>query len=145
MTESREEKHDRAMHLADEGLYLRRNSQHEQALIKFAEAFELESQVANQTPGDLQPGYGLLHRSAATLALDANRLSDAMNHVEKGIGDVLWDRRSLSAKPTQLPPSASKANYWASASSTANTTQETPATSCRRRSFYGFERPILYS
>ncbi len=77
--------HQRAMELADEGLHLRRAGEHEAALPKFRDAFELESKAAELISKDLQPGHGVLHRSAATLALDANQIDEAMRLIEEGL------------------------------------------------------------
>src|SRR5690554_5906616 len=85
MNDSKKNLHDRAMYLADEGLNLRQSGEHEAALEKFVQAFELESRVAELMSAASEPGHGILHRSAATLALDANRMDAAAKLIRAGL------------------------------------------------------------
>ena len=94
------------MYLADEGLQLRSDGQYEAALRKFEEAFEFELKVAEETAEESQPGHGVLHRSAAVLALDANRLDAARQLIDQGLraGAIASVREELKALKDAVEP-----------------------------------------
>lgn len=85
MSSSVGDAHEKAMELADEALELRRRGRHVAAFSKFREASWLESQAADEISSKLQPGHGVLHRSAAIVALDANRLGEATRLIDAGL------------------------------------------------------------
>jgi tetratricopeptide (TPR) repeat protein len=81
------DKHHEAMAYADEALLARRNGENDRALQFFRQAFECERAAANQfTAEDSdEPTRSVLHRSAATLALDCGEFREA----ERLIGRAL--------------------------------------------------------
>ena len=86
MTETpKPSQHNRAMDLADEGERLRAKGDHRGALKNFRDAADLEEDAANTINSDIQPGHGVLHRSAATLAIDANLVDKALEIAEAGL------------------------------------------------------------
>ena len=83
--------HRRAMELADEAAASRRRGFHEQALELTRQAYQLERDAAREVENqlELEPTRSVLHRSAASLALECNEVREA----ERLIG------RALSGSP----------------------------------------------
>ena len=80
------QKHDKAMDLAAQALLARQRGDESKAVPLFREAFNLERKVANEiAPTDLEPSRSVIHRSAATLAVDCGEYREA----EKLIGAAL--------------------------------------------------------
>ena len=71
--------HHRAMQLADQANHLRRNGEEQQADGRLREALEHERQAAELAAADLglEPTRSVLHRSAATLALECGEYREA--------------------------------------------------------------------
>jgi hypothetical protein len=69
--------HQQAMSLADQADQARRIGDADSAQDYFLQAFELESQAAQQVDPSDEPARSVLLRSAATLALECGRLRDA--------------------------------------------------------------------
>ena len=73
------EKHHQAMEYTDEAFQARRNGDNEQAQAFFRQAFlcerEADELVSSHT--DAEPTRSVLHRSAATLALDCGEFREA--------------------------------------------------------------------
>ena len=78
MTQVREI-HRRAMDWCDRALSARREGDEEEAIILFRNAFEAEREAASLVAPDVQlePTRSILHRSAATLALDCSEFREA--------------------------------------------------------------------
>lgn len=86
MTEEAETSpHSEAMRHADEGEDFRMQGDYCRALNEFRRAAELEAEAAEELDPDIQPGHGVLHRSAATLAVDANWIEKARELAESGL------------------------------------------------------------
>lgn len=72
------QKHDKAMELAALALLARQRGDEKKAKPLFREAFDLEREVADEiAPTDLEPSRSVIHRSAATLALDCGEYVEA--------------------------------------------------------------------
>lgn len=69
------ERHKQAMEIADQAFIARREGLHEQAILLFQNAYQLEFEAAQRTTKE--PGRSILHRSAATLALHGQLLREA--------------------------------------------------------------------
>lgn len=71
--------HNRAMDLADSAAAARRAGNEQEANRLFEEAFEYERRAARRVASklDAEPTRSVLHRSAASLALNCNRFRDA--------------------------------------------------------------------
>jgi hypothetical protein len=71
--------HHQAMRLADEADAARRQGQAQLARERLRQAFECEQQAADLVAGEpaLEPTRSVLHRSAATLALECGALREA--------------------------------------------------------------------
>src|ERR1041385_4368016 len=71
--------HRHAMELADEGDIAKRNGETERAKILYGEALEYERRAAEAVSMklDLEPTRSVLHRSAASLALECGELREA--------------------------------------------------------------------
>ena len=70
--------HRRAMELADEAIAARARKDYRGGQERFRAAFELERQAAQLVaPTDIEPTRSILHRSAATLALDCREFGSA--------------------------------------------------------------------
>ena len=68
------ESHDQAMHLTESALLEQLQGNEEQASLLFAQALSLELAALNELDPSVEPTYSVLHRSAATLALDCNEV-----------------------------------------------------------------------
>ena len=79
------EKHHLAMDLAARGLYERKCGNDEGALPYFIEALEYELDVIDVMDGIIQPTHAVMHRSAATLALDCNEYGLAKKLANDGL------------------------------------------------------------
>lgn len=76
--EALNEKHRKAMELAALALLARQRGNEKEAMPLFREAYNLEREVANElAPTDLEPSRSVIHRSAATLALDCGEYVEA--------------------------------------------------------------------
>lgn len=77
--------HDQAMEITDQAMRAQRRGQKEEAQRLFGEAYEKEAAGidALEEHEHVEPWYTVLHRSAATLALDSNRPRDAERLVAK--------------------------------------------------------------
>ncbi len=73
------EYHHRAMEFADKACVAKQNGQNEQANSLFLQAFDLERHAAEMVASNMEaePTRSVLHRSAASLAMDCGRLRDA--------------------------------------------------------------------
>ena len=72
------QKHDKAMELAALALLARQRGDEKKAKPLFREAYDLEREVANElVPTDLEPSRSVIHRSAATLAIDCGEYREA--------------------------------------------------------------------
>lgn len=72
------QKHDQAMEYAGLGLLARHRGDEGEAMKLFRQAFELEREVAHQIADmDIEPRRSVLHRSAATLAVDCGEIREA--------------------------------------------------------------------
>ena len=82
--------HDRAMDLADEAIVLNSRGDVVSATGKFREAFLLERVAADEVAGckDLEPTRSVLHRSAATLALDCGDKAEAIRLANRGLEGI---------------------------------------------------------
>jgi hypothetical protein len=70
--------HDRAMEYAGLGLLARQSGNNVEAQRLFRQAFELEREVAHQlAETNIEPSRSIIHRSAATLALDCGEIREA--------------------------------------------------------------------
>lgn len=70
--------HEQAMHLTDQALAARRVAAHDRASDLFRQAFEYEAAAAKlMADTALEPTRSVLHRSAATLALDCGEIREA--------------------------------------------------------------------
>lgn len=80
------QQHDKAMDLAGQALLARQQGNEDKAVPLFREVYELEREVANEIARtDLEPSRSVIHRSAATLAVDCGEYREA----EKLIGAAL--------------------------------------------------------
>jgi tetratricopeptide (TPR) repeat protein len=80
MTDTRiiNELHEQAMELADQGLLLRKSGDTERSVAVFRQAFEYEAAAAKLVADTtIEPTRSVLHRSAATLALDCGEVREA--------------------------------------------------------------------
>ncbi|MDQ7027329.1 MAG: hypothetical protein Q9P01_02955 [Anaerolineae bacterium] len=72
------QQHRKAMELASQALLARQRGDEGKAVPLFREAYELERGVANEiAPTDLEPSRSVIHRSAATLAVDCGEYREA--------------------------------------------------------------------
>jgi hypothetical protein len=102
--ENLRELHHRAMEMADEAFFARRRGDREQPVHFARQAFLLEKEVADlMVPlTDIEPPRSVLHRSAATLAVDCGEIEEAKYLVARGlegkppadIGDELLELRA---------------------------------------------------
>lgn len=78
-------KHERAMDLTVVALQLQ-DSDASAALTKFREAFLLEREAADGVAdATIEPTRAVLHRSAATLALDCGEIAEAVRIANRGL------------------------------------------------------------
>jgi len=79
--------HDRAMEAADDAFAARRSGDGRSALEHFRRSFELEREAAKAVALDLslEPSRAILHRSAATLALDCGEYREAQRLLAAGL------------------------------------------------------------
>jgi hypothetical protein len=78
--------HDEAMAIANLGLLARRKGHEDQAQLLFRQAFQLELEIAHIiAPTDLEPSRSIIHRSAATLALDCGEVRTAEKLIAAGL------------------------------------------------------------
>ena len=78
--------HDRAMELANLAALARKRGVEQKALDLFQQAFELEREVATLiAPTDLEPSRAIIHRSAATLALDCGEVRASEKLIAAGL------------------------------------------------------------
>jgi hypothetical protein len=107
------DKHDRAMAIADEADAVAARGGDAEASRLYRSAFELEKAAADETAGrpDLEPTRSILHRSAASLALQINEYRECERLVCRALaGDPpsdiaaelreLWERTSASLRAT---------------------------------------------
>lgn len=78
--------HQQAMSCADDGDQARRAGDEESAQSHYARALEMERDVA--VAEQTQPSRGILLRSAAWLALDANQPDEALRLAHLGLADA---------------------------------------------------------
>jgi hypothetical protein len=72
------QRHDKAMDLAGQALLAKMRGQTDEANKLFRLAYDLEREVADEiAPTDLEPSRSVIHRSAATLALDCGEYVEA--------------------------------------------------------------------
>jgi hypothetical protein len=72
------QRHDKAMELAALALLARQRGDEKKAKPLFREAYDLEREVADKiAPTDLEPSRSVIHRSAATLAVDCGEYREA--------------------------------------------------------------------
>jgi hypothetical protein len=72
------QKHDKAMDLAAQALLARQRGDENKAAPLFSKAYELEREVADElAPTDIEPSRSVIHRSAATLAVDCGEYREA--------------------------------------------------------------------
>lgn len=69
--------HNQAMEHTDLALLAQRRGDEDEALSQFQMAAAYESRAANLAPVTVQPTHSVLHRSAATLALDCGDIPEA--------------------------------------------------------------------
>lgn len=79
------ELHIRAMELAARAELARRTGEVATAHKLFEEAFENESEAASLVNFETEPTRSILHRSAASLAIDCKRFLDAEKHIGLGL------------------------------------------------------------
>ena len=79
--------HNRAMDLADEAIVLNSRGDLASATAKYREAFLLERAASDEVAGcrELEPTRSVLHRSAATLALDCGDKAEAIRLANRGL------------------------------------------------------------
>jgi hypothetical protein len=79
--------HHEAMELVDRALLARQNGNHDQATQLIRSAFDREKTAARLTADqlDLEPTRSVLHRSAATLALECNELREAERLISRAL------------------------------------------------------------
>lgn len=78
--------HQQAMSCADDGDQARRAGDETSAQVHYARALEMERDVA--VAEQTQPSRGILLRSAAWLALDANQPEEALRLARLGLADA---------------------------------------------------------
>ena len=95
--------HEHAMEQMDLALIAREKGLQSEACRLFREAFESESQAAGLVEGDssFEPTRSILHRSAATLAVDCGLLDEAARLIIAGLqgnppADIAQELRGLS-------------------------------------------------
>jgi len=76
--------HASAMARAEEAAQARRKG-HKKALALFEQAFESERQAASLVSSDNEPTFSVLHRSAASLAIDCGRFRDAEKLISRAL------------------------------------------------------------
>lgn len=80
------QKHDAAMDLAAQALLARQRGDESQATPLFRKAFEMELAVADElAPTDLEPSRSVIHRSAATLAVDCGEYREAEKLIARAL------------------------------------------------------------
>ena len=79
------ELHDKAMEFASFALRERRHGNEDTACPLFKQALELELAAIDALEEYIEPTYSVLHRSAATLALDCNELRKAEQLAAKAL------------------------------------------------------------
>lgn len=80
------ELHEQAMALSEQGLLARLDGDSEKAKMLLHQAFEFESSAANLVASTaIEPSRSVLHRSAATLALDCGELRAAERLIAVGL------------------------------------------------------------
>lgn len=80
------ELHEQAMALSEQGLLARLDGDSEKAKMLLHQAFEFESSAANLVASTaIEPSRSVLHRSAATLALDCGELRTAERLIAVGL------------------------------------------------------------
>lgn len=78
--------HRKAMEYAQQAFVARLNGKEKDAKSQFEEAYEFECRAANAVADyDLEPTRSVLHRSAATLALDCHRYTEAVVLAKRGL------------------------------------------------------------
>jgi hypothetical protein len=97
--------HDRAMDLVQEAFVLKSRGNTSEAMQKFKRAFLLERAAADRLAEEknIEPTRSILHRSAATLALDCNKTSEAVRLARRGLAgdppeEVAGELRDVIAK-----------------------------------------------
>lgn len=92
--------HNEAMDYAEFALSAKRRGDSVEADRLFAQALELERKAIDLLPERVEPEYSILHRSAATLALDCGRFRLAEQIAAKALAGnppehVVWQLRSV--------------------------------------------------
>jgi hypothetical protein len=105
--------HHEAMRLAEEADRLRKQGDLQAAARQFRLAFERERQAAESTPLQQEPTRSVLHRSAATLALECSEYREAERLIAAALSgdppDVIADElRDLLERVYFDPPPRQK-------------------------------------
>lgn len=98
--------HNEAMDYAELALSAKRRGDSVEAAGLFAKSLELETQAIELLPERVEPEYSILHRSAATLALDCGKFRLAEQIASQALAGnppehVVWQLRSVMEQVTQ--------------------------------------------
>lgn len=82
-----ERRHQQAMSFCDRAVSARAEGNHEQSLVEFERAFELERDAARSVADDVdfEPSRSILLRSAASLALECGRHREAEELIARAL------------------------------------------------------------